>query len=146
MNKEKSSYAKFESSMIAGVFDSYPTGIRRKLLFLRQLIIETASEIGLVDELEETLKWGEPSYLTKNGSTVRIAWKESTPGQYAMYFHCKTKLVDTFNEIYPDTFTFDGNRAIVFDENDDIPIEELKHCIKLSLKYHDIKHLNLLGV
>ena len=109
-------------------------------------ILDTASETEGVGTVEETLKWGEPSYVTKGGSTVRIGWKQSNPHQYAMYFHCKTKLIDTFREIYGDTFTFEGNRAIVFDENDDIPANELKHCILLSLTYKSRKHLPMLGV
>ena len=131
---------------VAKKFDSYPDQIRARLLFLRQLILDTASETNDVDEVEETLKWGEPSYITKLGSTIRIDWKESRPEQYAMYFHCKTKLVDTFKELYRDQFNFEGNRAIVFGENDELPIESLKHCISLSLIYHRIKHLPMLGV
>lgn len=38
--------------------------------FLRELVIETAGETHGVDVLEETLKWGEPSFITKNGSTL----------------------------------------------------------------------------
>ena len=63
-----------------------------------------------------------------------------------MYFHCKTKLIDTFRELYRDKFKFEGDRAIVFDEDDDIPIEELKHCIALAMTYHSRKHLPMLGV
>jgi len=88
--------------------------MRNKLLFLRQLILDTAAELDAVGAVEETLKWGEPSYITKSGSTIRIDWKRSNPKQYAMYFHCKTKLVDTFKELYRDQFKFEGNRAIVF--------------------------------
>lgn len=56
-------------------FDHYPNSIRQKLMQLRKLILETASETEGVNKLEETLKWGEPSYLTKSGSTIRIDWK-----------------------------------------------------------------------
>jgi hypothetical protein len=38
-------------------------------------------------------------------------WKKANPEQYAMYFHCKTKLVDTFKELYRDVFKFEGNRV-----------------------------------
>ncbi len=115
-------------------------------MFLRHLILETSSETEGVNKLEETLKWGEPSYLTKNGSTIRMDWKKSKPNHYAMYFNCKTKLVATFTELYRDKFNFEGNRAIVFEEGENIPIEELKHCISLSLTYHSKKHLPMLGV
>jgi len=75
-----------------------------------------------------------------------LAEKRSKPEQYAMYFHCKTKLVDTFKERYRDTFKFEGIRTIIFNEDDTISIDELKHCIELSLTCHDIKHLPLVGV
>jgi len=130
---------------IKAVFDRYPVSIREKLISLRMLVLETALEIDGVSSIEETLKWGEPSYLAKGGSTIRLGWKESNPNQYFLYFHCKTKLVDIFKELYSELFKFDGNRAIVFDVNDEIPVSELKHCISLSLIYHRIKHLPMLG-
>lgn len=131
---------------VAAVFKLYPKHIRQKLQFLRQLVLDTASETEGVGFVEETLKWGEPSYVSKGGSTIRMDWKDKYPHQYAVYFHCKTRLVDTFKELYRDKFKFDGNRAIVFNEGDEIPIEELKHCIELSLTYHSRKHLPMLGV
>lgn len=137
---------KFRGSDVAEIFDAYPTHIRKKMLFLRQLVFDAASETDGVGEVEETTKWGEPSYIAKGGSTVRMDWKSSNPSQYAMYFHCNTKLVDTFKELYSDVFKFEGNRAIVFHESDVIPAEEIKHCIALSLTYHSRKKLPMLGV
>jgi len=136
---------KINNSEVARKFANYPDSIREKLLFLRQLILNTASEMSSVGEVEETLKWGEPSYITKTGSTIRIDWKPSFPEQYAMYFNCKAKLVDTFKELHRDQFHFEGNRAIVFYENEKVPINELKQCIAMSLNYHRIKHLPMLG-
>ena len=137
---------KIKNPEVAEAFNSYPDHIRKKLLKLRQLVLDTASETEEVSSLEETLKWGEPSYIAKSGSTIRMDWKKSNPNQYAMYFHCKTKLVDTFKELYRDRLKFEGNRAIIFNENDRIPVKELKHCILLSLTYHQRKHLPMLGV
>ncbi|MFW2374586.1 MAG: DUF1801 domain-containing protein [Gammaproteobacteria bacterium] len=135
-----------ENPDVAIKFNHYPDDVREKLLFLRSLIIQTASEIYDLNKIEETLKWGEPSYLTKNGSTIRIDWKENSPNQYAMYFNCKTKLVDTFKERYGETFKFEGNRAIIFDVTENIPVDELKRCIELALTCHSIKHLPMLGL
>ena len=204
---------RIENSKVAEVFNNYPEDMRKKLMFLRQLTLETASEIEGINKLEETLigeslflrklvlgipaqasgknltrplmpsapqpscvratsphdrklgagyvalpqmtgrrfgkpfilspptlalrfrqnngptptgdyqpsrslsmadsEWGEPSYLVKGGSTIRMDWKKANPEQYAMYFHCKTKLVDTFKELYQDVFKFEGNRAII---------------------------------
>lgn len=111
---------------------------------IREMILAEAKENGL-GEVEETLKWGEPSYLVKGGSTVRYDWKEKSPDQYAIYFNCNTKLVDTFKELYGDKFRFEGNRAIVFGIKDFLHKKELKHCIKLTLTYHKVKHLPMLG-
>lgn len=135
-----------DNTKVAAVFEHYPEHIQKKLLFLRQLILDTAAETTGIDTVEETLKWGEPSYITKRGSTIRIDWKKSTPHQYAMYFNCNTKLVDTFKELYRDRFNYEGNRAIVFDENEEIPVDELKQCILSSLTYHTRKHLPMLGI
>ena len=63
-----------------------------------------------------------------------------------MCFHCRTKLLDTFKELYGDKFKYDGNRAIVFNEDDEIATNELKHCISLSLTYHRRKNRPMLGV
>lgn len=88
--------------------------------------------------LEETLRWGQPSYLTtesKSGSMIRIDRVKSTPGQYALYVHCQTSLIEMFKERYPNAFGYDGNRAILFDVNDVLPEEALRHCIALALTY-----------
>jgi hypothetical protein len=111
----------FESAAVGRVFEAYPPGVRRKLLLLRTLIFETAASTEGVGKLEETLKWGEPAYITsesKSGSTVRIAPKRANPSQYGVYFHCRTNLLDTFRARFPAELTFEGNRAIVFDESD----------------------------
>ncbi|MEQ8578630.1 MAG: DUF1801 domain-containing protein [Balneola sp.] len=127
------------------VFKNYPKSVQTQMYQLRELVLSTAREIEGLDKLEETLKWGEPSYLTKHGSTVRMDWKEKKPDQYAMYFKCTSKLVPTFKELYPDVFTFEGDRAIIFKLDERIPDNELKHCVKLALTYHKVKHLPLLG-
>lgn len=134
-----------EHPRVAEVFEAYPADMREKLLFLRQLVFETAAETDGVDAVEETLKWGEPSYIADRGTTIRMDWKESSPTQYALYFHCQTRLIDTFEEVYGDYLSFEGNRAIVFDEDDEVPVDELKHCLSLALTYHDRSHLPLLG-
>jgi len=134
---------------VKGVFKQYPQPVKDKLLLLRDLIIETASQLEEIKTLQEILKWGEPSYIAKPGSTIRINAKKAShkdADRVAMYFNCKTKLVDTFKELYSDVFVFEGNRAIVFECDSIVPVDELKHCIELALTYHRIKHLPLLGV
>jgi hypothetical protein len=131
-------------SEVAAVFNSYPKKIKLKLMFLRQLVYETAASIEEIGEIEETLKWGEPSYLTplsKSGSTIRIAWKESQKEQYSIFFKCTANLVPAFKEKFPQKFKFGGNRSIDFKLNDHVPVKELKQCIALALTYHRNKNL-----
>ena len=126
-------------------FDNYPEHIRPKMEELRELILETASESATVNRLEETLKWGEPSYLAPKGSTVRIDWKTKKPDQIAIYFKCTSKLVPTIQTLYGKLFTYETTRAIVFKLDQTIPVTELKDCIDMALNYHRVKNLHLLG-
>jgi hypothetical protein len=121
------------------VFSDYPVDVRRKMEKLRQLIYEVGRSTDGVGPLEETLKWGEPAYLTVqsgSGSTIRIHWQAKKPDQYALYFNCQTTLVDTFRSIFPDTFRYEGNRALVLTLKQRLPKKELGYCISLALRYH----------
>ena len=129
----------FENKEVFDLFETYPKKLQKKLLFLRELIFQSPQEVSEVGPIEEALRWGEPSYLTsesKSGSLVRIDWKSSKPKQYAMYFHCQTTLVFQFRELFPSLFKFEGNRCIIFHEDDKIPVKELKKCIKMAFTYH----------
>jgi len=124
---------------VEAAFDAYPKPLKPKLLALRRLILDTAKATRGVGALEETLKWGQPSYLTpetKSGSTIRIDRIRSAAGQYAVYFHCQTNLVETFRELYPDEFSYGGNRCIILNAVDDVPEPALRHCVALALTYH----------
>ncbi len=131
---------------VDAVFANYPDLVRDKMQALRELVLETAEETPGITVVEETLKWGEPSFVTKAGSTLRMDWKERSPNQYAMYFQCTSRLVDTFRLIFDHTFQYEGKRAIVFQLNQTIPTAELKECIKATLTYHQVKHLETLGI
>ena len=127
-------------------FNNFPPSVKPKLDYLRLLILEVATEDDLIDEIEETLKWGEPSYLVHKGSTLRINWSSKKPEQYAMYFKCTSKLVSTFREVYGDLFNYEDNRAIIFNFEDMVPKNELKQCIRVTLNYHRLKNLPNLGL
>lgn len=129
----------FENRDVDAVFAGYPEPLKAKLLTLRRLIFETAARNPQIGALQETLKWGQPSYLTpqtKAGTTIRIDRAKSLQAHYAIYFHCQTNLIERFKEMYRDDFHYEGNRAIVFDENETIEQDKLGHCISLALTYH----------
>jgi Domain of unknown function (DU1801) len=135
----KTKRAGVSDSAVDAVFSAYPKPLKTRLLALRRLIFDTAKTTKGVGELEETLKWGQPSYLTtqtRSGSAIRIDRVKSSAHQYAVYFHCQTGLVATFRELYPKELRYSGNRAVIFDTNDNIPEAALRHCVALALTYH----------
>jgi hypothetical protein len=128
----------FSNPAVAAVFKSYPAALKLKLLALRRLIFDTARNMPEVGPIEETLKWGQPSYLTsqtKSGSTIRIDRVKPGDGRYAIYFHCQTDLVETFRDLYPE-LSYGGNRSIFLSKDDELPEAALRHCIGLALTYH----------
>jgi hypothetical protein len=129
---------RFTDARVAAIFEAYPPAIATRLAALRALVLETAEQTDGVGRLTETVKWGQPSYLTEqtgSGTTVRIDRLKAGDG-YAIFFHCQSGLVDEFRQLYPDTFRFQGNRAIVFEATDAVPTRELSHCIALALTHH----------
>ena len=135
----------FSNQQVAEVFDGYPERARVTMLALRDLVFTVAEEAEIGGPLTEALKWGEPSYLCETGSTLRMHWKDSDPEHCRVFFHCQTKLVETFRELYPEEFEFEGNRAIRLGIGADVDLEKLGHCMELSLRYHQLKHLPGLG-
>jgi hypothetical protein len=136
----------FTNPAVEAHFNAYPRSVRRKLLALRELVFATAARTDGVGELHETLKWGEPAYVTagsKSGTTVRIDWKSRSPDQYAMYFHCQTGLVESFRQMFPNDFRFEGNRALVFDVGEKLPRDALAMCIEAALTYHARKRSSI---
>ncbi len=129
---------RFSDSNVASVFKAYPPSLRAKLMALRELVFDAAARTTGVGRLTETLKWGQPSYLTEetgSGTTVRIDRRKAADG-YAVYFHCQSGLVGRFRKLYPDTFEYEGKRAIVFDAKAKVPVPALRHCIALALTHH----------
>jgi Domain of unknown function (DU1801) len=129
----------FSQPAVAQAFGAFPPKIRRKLLALRELVFATAATTEGVGKLEETLKWGEPAYVTaasKSGSTIRLGWKKAEPDKYAIYFNCQTTLIESFRTMFSDELRFEDNRAITFAVPDTPPNDILTYCIRTALTYH----------
>ena len=131
---------------VAPKFATYPEEVLPRLQRLRGLIVEVAAADPGILYLEETLKWGEPSYLVRGGSTLRVDWKPRAPDRYAMYFKCTSRLVETFREVFGERLQYEKNRAIVLRLDEDPPEAELRACIATALHYHGRKQLPLLGL
>lgn len=122
-------------SDVAAVFAKCPNEVRPSLLETRTLIFEVAEDVG-VGPLTETLKWGEPAYLTeatKAGSTVRLGVND---GRAAVFFNCHTTLMDGFRADFPE-LSYLGKRGILLEEPFDWAALAL--CLSRALTYHRAK-------
>ena len=126
-----------QASDIETRLDLHPEPTRSALKRLRRLILDTAATTPGVGQVEEALRWGQPSYLTKTGSTIRI---DALGGsRYALYVHCQTDLLASFREIYGDALTYEGKRALIFDTGEPLDEDVVAHCIALALTYRSRK-------
>ena len=132
-----------KTSQVNTVLSSCPEAQKAKLEQLRDLIRATANNVPQIIDIEESLKWGQPSFVASPkglGSSVRI---DKRGEGVSVYFICNTGLVDRFRDIYPDRFNYIGNREIHFALDDDLNEDELSHCIAMALTYHSDKKKKL---
>ena len=125
--------------------EAFTKHVRPTFDLLRALVHQVAQDSDVL-MIHETLKWGEPSFVTKHGSTLRMDWKEKSPSTFALYFQCSSKLIHTFKLVFPNVFSFETNRAIHLNFGDELPVAQLSECIRVTLWYHKLKHLPLLGL
>ncbi len=124
---------------VAAAFSVFPDRVRARLLEVRDLIFETSARAKGVGPLTETLKWGEPAYLTEatgSGSTIRLGWLRSSERECAVLFNCRTTLVDDFRSQFPDVFAYEKNRAVLLDAGEPLPEIPLSACLLMALTYH----------
>jgi hypothetical protein len=125
-----------EHADVQAAFEAYPDNIKRILLGVRFLIFETAAGLETVGEIEECLKWGQPSYLTvrpKTSTTVRLGMSGGTP---AVFVHCQTNLIEQFKAHYPEAFSYEGKRALLLPGDGVYDRKALAHCLAMALTYH----------
>jgi hypothetical protein len=133
------------SPQVAAAFGLFPGATRTRLLEIRTLLFSVAESTEGVGAVTETLKWGEPAYLTaatRSGSTIRLGWNRDHADDCAVLFHCRTTLVETFRERFPDVFRFQKNRAILLSSAEPLPVE-LAECLEAALTYHQRQRIRL---
>jgi hypothetical protein len=129
-------YFPIEDPNVEQAFASFPATERAGLMALRELIFETAARTDGVGTLQETLKWGQPAYLTaetKSSSTIRLGLPKQ--GGFAIYAHCQTSIISDFHSLFPDGLTFEGNRAVHFRADEALPLEKLEMLVPSALTY-----------
>jgi hypothetical protein len=128
---------KFKNQDVAEKFFNYPKKTKEKLLEIRDIIFQVSNETKEIGNLEEVLRWNQPSYLTKetnSGSIIRID-KHKKEDKIAVFFHCQTNLVSNFKKKFKENLDFEGNRAIILDIEKKLPKKILKECIEDALTY-----------
>ena len=124
--------------LITKVVASYPELAQQRFFEIRHILLSTAMDNPQVGKLQETLKWGEPAYLTsqtKTGTTIRVAWKAKHPEYIGIYFNCRTSLVATIKDLFPNDFRFEGSRGLLL-KLDKFPVNTLSYCFEMALLYH----------
>ncbi|NNJ77534.1 MAG: DUF1801 domain-containing protein [Anderseniella sp.] len=129
----------FRDRKVRQVFDSFDEPVRERLLQLREMILDEAARNPEIGELQETLKWGQPSYLPvkpRIGTTIRLDRHSTDAGKIGFYFNCNSSLADDYQQFYPGVFEYEGRRAILIGVDGPVPEQALRHCIALALTYH----------
>lgn len=121
---------------VATAFAGYPPELRDGLEQLRALILERAAALPETGGLEESLRWGQPAYLTKSGSgsTIRLGLPKA--GGYALFVHCRTSLIEDFRPLAPTGTRFDGTRAVLFEAGERPDMNALALLVDAALTYH----------
>jgi len=119
--------------LVRAAYDAFPEKAWQGTMLLRDLIFQTTYELPNSPPLTECLRWGQPAYITPKGSTLRIGVPKS--GGFALFTHCQSTIISQFAQTYGVDYTFDGNRAVLFDSIDQIDPEPLKILIKHALTY-----------
>lgn len=126
---------------VLAIFDAYPAVIRDWLLAIRALIVDTAMVRDDIGTLEETLKWGQASYLTKRpktGTTIRIDRDKSGAGDVALFVNCQSSLISDWRAMFPD-LVFGGDRSVHFSVDTPLPEAAIRQMITMALTYHSAK-------
>jgi len=124
---------------VDAAFQAFPPEVRHRLVDIRAMISGVAAGDARIGALTETLKWGEPAYLTEatgSGSTIRLGSPRNRPDRAAIYFICRTTLVDTFRERFGSMFEYESNRAVLLPVTGDIDRMPLEILLSMALTYH----------
>tara|TARA_R110002094_G_scaffold23868_14_gene36157 strand:- start:1518 stop:1952 length:435 start_codon:yes stop_codon:yes gene_type:complete len=114
---------------------------QQKLWHCRAMFHEIAEKAG-VGALDETLKWGQPSWRPtkpRTGSTLRMDWNPKFPDRLSLFVDCKTDLAARMQTLYPDLPENDGQRHLAIDLYAPLPEQAITHLADMTFTYHRTK-------
>lgn len=111
-----------------------PVAHRDRLLAMRDLIYAAATATDTLP-LTETLKWGQPAFLPakRAGTTLRLGVEAEHP---ALFVHCQTDLVSRYRVVFPEEFTYSGNRAVLLPATGPFREAAFQQIAAMALTYH----------
>ena len=114
---------------------TWPTAAQHRFSEIRTIILRASQEWPMT----ESLKWGQPAWRpskTSQGSTLRVSWSDKNPDNIGIFVHCQTTLAATMRDLYPDSFSYEGNRALHLPLTGEVPEQALDHLARLTFTYH----------
>ena len=121
---------------VAKAFDAMPSDIADVLCEARLAILHTAKMTAGVGQLTETLKWGEPAYLTeapKTGTTLRLG---QIGGRAAVMVPCSTTIIEDARTVFGDLPELSGKRGLILGGDAQV----FGYIVSAALTYHMRKH------
>ncbi len=112
---------------VKAAFDKLPEGPRADLLAVRKMILSAGVEV------EEALRWGQPAYLAKKGTTIRLGLTKA--GLPSVFTHCQSSVMGDVQAVVGGGLNWDGNRGLSWSQGD-LPDEVLRLIIQRALSYH----------
>ena len=116
-------------------FQSWPAPVAQTALAIRTHLMQAAQDLD-IQNLEESLKWGEPAWRPrKGGTTLRLSWKPGSD-EIGLFVDCKTDLNARMMSDYPDAFRYHPPRAMYHSVADeDLPVAALTHLARITFRY-----------
>ncbi len=125
------------SPEVRAVFDACPAETRSGMALLRALIFARAAELPAVGRVVEGLRWGQPAYLTPDtGAACSLRIGPAPGGDFALFVHCKTALIESFVRGPGAGMRVQGTRAVLFCKAEDVPKTAVSMLIGQALTYH----------
>ncbi|RLJ60362.1 hypothetical protein BCF46_0560 [Litoreibacter meonggei] len=117
---------------VAKAFAAMPDGIADILRKARLDILRIASTAEGIGPLTETLKRGEPAYLTnapKTGTTLRLGL---IGGRAAVMVPCSTTILEDARAVFGELPEFSGKRGVILGGEQQV----FDYIVNAALSYH----------
>ena len=119
-------------TQIAKFFDAMPVDVAQLLRDARLEIFRISGEAEGIGPLTETLKWGEPAYLTeapKTGTTLRLG---QIGGRAAVMVPCSTTIIEDARAVFGEQPEFSGKRGLILGGERQV----FDYVVNAALTYH----------